>query len=65
MSDKLLTRLDSEADINLKLSINFNLYVIVLPLSSSLLIGTKKVIYFFVFPPMHSTDHISILITKW
>ena len=55
MSDKLLTRLDNEADINLKLSINFNLYVIVLPLSSALLSGTEKVIYFFVFPPMHST----------
>ena len=47
-------RLDSEVDINLKLSINFSLYVIVLPLSSSFLIGTEKVIYFSVFSPKHS-----------
>ena len=53
-SDKLSTRLDSEVDINLKLSINFSLYVIVLPLSSSFLIGTEKVIYFSVFSPKHS-----------
>ena len=32
----------NEVDINLKLSINFNLYVIVLPLSSSFLICTEK-----------------------
>ena len=52
--DKLSTRLDSELDINLKLSINFSLYIVVLPLSCAFLIGTDKVIYFSVFSPMHS-----------
>ena len=52
-SDKLSTRLDNKVDINIKLSINFNLYVIVLPLSSSFLIGIEKVIYFSVFSPKH------------
>ena len=47
--DKLSTRLDSEVHINLKLSINFSLYVIFLLLSSAFLIGTEKVIYFSVF----------------
>ena len=46
--------LDNELDINLKLSINFILYVIVLPLSRSFLIGTEKVMYFSVFFPKHS-----------
>ena len=45
--DKLSTRLDNELDINLKLSINFVLYVIILPLSRFFLTGTEKVIYFF------------------
>ena len=52
-SDKLSTRLDSDVDMNLKLSMNFSLYVIVLPLSSFLLIGTEKVIYFPLFSPKH------------
>ena len=52
-SDKLSTRLDSDVDMNLKLSMNFSLYVTVLPLSSSLLIGTEKVIYFPLFSPKH------------
>ena len=47
-------RLDSEVDINLKLSINFSLYEIVLLLSSSFLIATEKVMYFSVFSPKHS-----------
>ena len=47
---KLLTRFDNELDINLKLSINFILYVINLPLlSSSFLIGTEKMFF-----PKHS-----------
>ena len=50
----MLTSFDNETDINLKLSINFSLYVAVLPLSSSFLIGTEKVIYFSVFSPKHS-----------
>ena len=41
-SDKLSTRSDNLPTINLKLSINFSLHVIVLPLSSSFLIGTEK-----------------------
>ena len=52
-SDKLSTRLDSDVDMNLKLSMNFSLYVIVLPLSSFLLIGTENVIYFPLFSPKH------------
>ena len=55
MSDKLSARLDSEVDINLKLSINFSLHVIILLLSSSFLIGTEKVIYFSVLSPKHSS----------
>ena len=54
ISDKLSTRLDSEADINLKLSINFSLYMMILSLSYSFLIGTEKVIYFCVFSPKQS-----------
>ena len=54
ITDKLLTRLDSELDINLKLSINSSLYIVVLPLSCSFLIGTDKVIYFSVFSSKHS-----------
>ena len=48
---------------------NFNLYVIVLPLSSSLLIGTEKVIYFSVFSakcssvPLNSFANSSLM--KW
>ena len=52
--DKLSTRFDNELDINLKLSIKFILYVINLPLSSSFLNGTEKVIYFSVFSLKHS-----------
>ena len=54
ISDKLLTRLDNVLDINLKLSINFSLCVIVLSLLSSLLIGTEKITYFSVFFPRQS-----------
>ena len=39
---------------NLMLSINFNVYLIVLLLSISLLIGTEKVIYLSAFSPKHS-----------
>ena len=54
ISDKLSTRSDNLLGMNLQLSINFILYVIVLPLSCSFLIGTEKVIYFSVFSPKHS-----------
>ena len=40
---------------SLKLSMNFSLYVIVLPFSSIFLIGTEKGIYFSVFSPKHSS----------
>ena len=51
---KLSTSFDNEIDINLRLSINSSFYVILLPLSSSFLIGNEKVIYFSVFSPKHS-----------
>ena len=51
---KLSTSFDNGTDINLRLSINSSFYVILLPLSSSFLIGNEKVIYFSVFPPKHS-----------
>ena len=44
--DVLSTSSDNEVFINLKLSINLSLYVIILPLSHSFLIGTGKLIYF-------------------
>ena len=47
VSDKLLTRFDNELDINLRLSTNSSLHVIVFSLLSSLLTGTEKVIDFF------------------
>ena len=55
MSDKLSARSDNLLCINLQLSINLILYVIILPSSSfSCLIGIEKVIYFSVFSPKHS-----------
>ena len=51
---RLSTRLDAEFDITPKLSINFNLYMLVLPFSSYLFIGTEEVIYFSVFSPRRS-----------
>ena len=54
ISDKLSTRFDNELCINLQLSINFSLYVTVLPLSCFFLIGAEKVMYFSVFSPRHS-----------
>ena len=54
ISDKLSTRFDNEICINLQLSINSSLYVVVLQLSCSFLIGTEKVMYFSVFSPKQS-----------
>ena len=54
ISDNLSTRFDNEVGINVKLSINFSLCVVVLPLQCSFLIGTEKVIYFSVFSPIRS-----------
>ena len=45
---------DKELDINVKLSINFVLYLIILPFSSFFFIGIEKVIYFSVFSSRHS-----------
>ena len=52
--DILATGFYNEGDINLKLSINFSLYIIVLSLPSSFLVGTEKVLYFPAFSPKHS-----------
>ena len=54
-----MNKFDNEVDINLKLSRNFSLYLIVLLLSSSFLIGTEKVIYFSVFSPEHSNQPLN------
>ena len=54
-----MNKFDNEVDINLKLSRNFSLYLIVLLLSSSFLIGTEKVIYFSVFSPKHSNQPLN------
>ena len=53
--------LDSEVDINLKVSINFTLYVIVLLLSSSFLIDIEKVISFLYFLLSILADHQILL----
>ena len=71
ISDKLSTRSDNLLGMNLQLSINFILYVIVSPLSlsCSFLIGTEKLIYFSVFSPKHSNSPLNSsadsLIMKW
>ena len=52
IQDVLSTCFDNEVGINLKLSINLRLYVVILPLSHSFLIGTEKRIYFSVVSPM-------------
>ena len=52
ISDILSTSSDNEVDINLKLSINLSLRVIVLPSSHYFLIGTEKVMYFSIFSPI-------------
>ena len=49
ISDNLSTRLDNEVAINLKLSINFSLCVIVLPLSSFFNPYQKSNIFFHIF----------------
>ena len=69
ISDKLLIRSDNLLDINLKLSINYSSSVIGLPLASSFLTGTEKVIYFSVFCPKYSNlpsnSFPNFLIMKW
>ena len=49
--DMLSTSSDNEVGINLKLSINLSLYVIILLSSHCFLICTEKVIYFSIFSP--------------
>ena len=73
ISDKLSTRFDNLLGMNLELSINFILYVIVSPLSFHVLfylIGTEKLIYFSVFSTKHSkssplNSSANSLIMKW
>ena len=50
--DVLSASSGNEGGINLKLSINLSLYVIVLLLSHSFLIGAEKVICFSILSPM-------------
>ena len=52
--DKLSTRSDNEKFINLKLSINVSLCIIVLLSSHFFLIGIEKVIYFYMLSPIQS-----------
>ena len=54
MADKFSAMFDNLLYMNLQVSINFILYVIVLSLSFSFLIGTEKVLYFSLFSPKHS-----------
>ena len=69
ISDKLSTRSDNLLGMNLQVSTNFILYVIVLLLSCSFLIGTEKLIYLSVFSPKHSNSPLNSsansLIMKW
>ena len=58
-SDKLSTMSDNLLSENLKVSINFNLYEIVLSLSCSFLIGAEKLIYFSAFSPKHSNSPLN------
>ena len=59
ISDKLSTRSDNLLHMNLQVSINYNLYLIVLSLSCSFLIGAEKLIYFFVFSSKHSNSPLN------
>ena len=67
--DMLSTSFYNEVSINLKLSINFSLYVLVLPSSHFFLIGTEKVVYFSIFSPIKSSSPLNSsangLIMKW
>ena len=58
-SDILSKISDNEVDVNLKLSINLGLYVIVLLSSHFFLIGTEKVIYFSMFSPIQLSSPLS------
>ena len=59
--DVLSTISDNEVAINLKLSVNLSLCVIVLPLSHSFLIGTEKVIYFSILSPIQLTSPLNYI----
>ena len=52
ISDVLSTSSHNEVGINLKLSINLRLYVIILPLSHDFLFGAEKLIYFSILSPI-------------
>ena len=68
-SQWLSTRFESELDIYLTLSIHLIFYVIVLPFSSSLFIGTEEVMYISEFSSKHSNClsnfFANFLIIKW
>ena len=57
--DVLSTRFDNECGMNLKLSINLSLYVIVLLLPHYFLIGTEKVIYFSILSPIQLSSPLN------
>ena len=57
--DILSASSDNEVDINLKLSKNLSLHAIFFPLSPSSLIGTEKVIYFFIFSPIQLSSSLN------
>ena len=59
LPEKLSTWSDNEAGINLKLSINLSLSVIVLLPSHFFLFGTEKVIYFSIFYPIQSSSPLN------
>ena len=59
ISGKLSTRSGNLPRMNLQVSINFNLYVVVLSLSCAFLIGTEKLIHFSVFSPKHSNFYLN------
>ena len=69
ISDRLSVRFDSDALINLQLSINFSLLVISLLFSFIFLSGTLNVLYFSVFSPKQSILPLNFvansLIVKW
>ena len=57
--DKLSTSSNNDVGMNLKLSINLSLYVIVLPSPHFFLIGTEKVIHFSMFSPIQSSSPLN------
>ena len=69
ISDKLSTSSDNLLGMNLRVSTNFNLYVIVSSLSCYFLISTEMLTYFSIFSPKYSNSPLNSspnsLIMKW